>query len=219
MRTSKVVALGVFAIFLTYQFPASSHASEIDFGTFTVTVPDSIEIQGQEVGMGPRSCTFGATMNAKPGFVIPLRGGALVSLKDSLNTTIDSGYSIAEVEGLTRLDIKSVFKCSSSSGTLKPPYKVVISPRGIPSNQVFDYESPVTLRFVQSAPSPKPSTSSAPAPTSSSGELIEAKALIKSLQSENQFLIVRLGTANTSIKQLNQKILKICSSKPKPKGC
>jgi hypothetical protein len=99
-----------------------------------------------------------------------LRGGVVVSLVDSLNTTIDSGYSLAEVEGLTHLDIKGVFKCNASSGTLKPPYKFSIVPRGLPSTQVFGYESPVTLKFIESAPAPKPSVTPAPSASPTASE-------------------------------------------------
>jgi hypothetical protein len=228
MKSTRIVLVSVCALFSTIFFPAISQASTIDLGNFTLTLPDSLDVVGQEVGTNSRNCLFTANLDAKPGFVIPLRGGVVINLVDSLNTTIDNGYSLAEVEGLTHLDIKGVFKCNASSGTLKPPYKFSIIPRGLPSTQVFGYESPVTLKFIESAPAPKPSATPTPSasPTASSAsapvvspELAEARALINSLQSQIDSLNSRLVLANSSAKLLTSKIEKICKSKPKPKGC
>jgi hypothetical protein len=228
MKSLKTIAVSIFVLICTFLLLTHSEASGIDMGNFTVTVPDSIEVTGLEVGTGSRYCTFTASMDAKPGSVIPLRGGVVISLIDSLNTSIDNGYSLAEVEGLTHLDIKGVFHCAASNGTLKPPYKFSITPRGIPNSQVFGYESPVTLKFVQNAPTPTPSATPKPSPTptpsaSSSSlasvELIEANTLIQSLKTENDSLKNRLLLANSSLKILNSRIAKICGNKPKPKGC
>lgn len=228
MKSIKVISFSVVALFFSVLFPATSSASGIDIGNFIVTVPDSITVTGQEVGTGSRNCTFNASLDAKPGFVIPLRGGVVISLIDSLNTSIDNGYTLAEVEGLTHLDVKGVFHCAASSGTLKPPYKFSIMPRGLPSTQVFGYESPVTLQFVQTTPTPKPSVSASPTPTpsatstsggSSNAELAIATERIASLQSENESLKSRLSLANASLKLVNSKLAKICGAKPKPRGC
>jgi hypothetical protein len=141
----------------------SAQASMVQSGDMTLTLPDSITITGSDIGSAtnPRNCTIKASLDAKAGTTIPLRAGVVVNLVDSTGYGIDSGYSIADVEGLTHLDIPMVFHCGNGHGeaTLKGPYRFTLIWRGMVAT--FTPDVPVNVTFVTATPTPTPT----PTPT------------------------------------------------------
>ena len=148
----------------------SANSVEVQVGKLVFSVPDSVIVTGSEVGLSERNCAIKVTVDALAGETIPLRGGVNVNLLDSLNTIIDSGYSSALVEGLTRQEFVLFFRCNNTNGTLKPPYRFEISDReGYGGQQI-----PVNLTFVPKVekptqtPTPEPTNVISPSPSASS---------------------------------------------------
>lgn len=225
-RTMKKVLAGFvsFSVFLSLIVlgtPAS--ASVVKNGELILTLPDSIAISGSEVGSGnnPRECSLKASLDSQPGTVIPLRAGVVVGLTDSTGYVVDSGYATANVEGLTHLDIEMVFRCGKGSGavTLKGPYKFTTSWTGVPG-WPFSPDTPVSVTFGASAstpsPAPSPTTSKAgaPAPAPAPTVTVTASPSVDTLQ-----LLAEVQSLKSQLSNLKNKVKKICSVKPKPKGC
>lgn len=163
----------------------SAQASTLEADNLVLTLPDTLSISGTEVGSSnnPRKCSITASLDAKTGTTIPLRAGAVVNLVDSTGYSVDSGYAIADVEGLTHLDIVMVFKCGNGSGTatLKGPYKFTTVWRGMPG-WPFGEDRSVKVTFGSSTP-----------PAASSGGSVDASR-------------AALDAANSKIDALNQAI-------------
>jgi hypothetical protein len=208
--------LAVLLAILTLQIPQSALAQELQIGNVKVNLPDEITVTGYESGTEERNCAIKVTMDADAGTTIPLRGSVTLILRDSLGTTFDQGDATALVEGLTRLELRGAFSCNANRGTLKPPYTFVLFHRLIPNPASITV--PVKINFV--APAPK----ATPTPTITSNPKVrdgEAVAL-----AQNTELKVRLAQLESQMKAIqsallkaNQKLTKICSVKPKPKGC
>jgi hypothetical protein len=141
----KVVAFMLVFVYL-FQQDLPANAAVVNYGNLRITLPDTVVITGSETGTDKRSCTFQISVDAAPGTTIPLRASVNIGLQDSLGTSIDSGYSMATVEGLTHQEFIGVFHCSNI-GTLKPPYKFSGAIFGIP-NLWPNIEAPVNVNFV-----------------------------------------------------------------------
>jgi hypothetical protein len=164
-----------FVALVTTVLPAiTASASTLQSGNLVLTLPDSVTLTGSEIGSATNSriCTIKAAIDAKPGTTIPLRAGAVVNFVDSTGFGIDNGYSIADVEGLTHLDISMVFHCGNGNGqaTIKGPYRFTIVWRG-PGAEAFPPDVPVSVNFVTSTPTPTPTPTPIPTPTPTSNNL------------------------------------------------
>ena len=179
---SIIIAIALFGLGLAGLNVAQ--ASTLESENLIVTLPDSVVISGSEIGSSSnrRSCSIKASLDSKPGTTIPLRAGAVVNLVDSTGYSVDSGYAIADVEGLTHLDIVMVFKCGNGDGsaTLKGPYRFTTIWRGT-AGVPFAPDSPVNVTFSPMVPVPSPTpTPIAPAPTPMPSPIDASKAALAS---------------------------------------
>lgn len=205
---------------LTLLIPQSAQAKEIQLGNLKLNLPDEISVTGYESGTESRNCTLKFTVKADAGTTIPLRGGVSIQLRDSLYASIDSFYNQATVEGLTELVLQSAFNCYASSGTLKPPYTFSVIALNLPGVSPFLDPVPVRLNFTAPTPkaTPTPTLIVTATPKMSDSEAVtlsqnaELKARLTQLES-------RFKTIQAALLKANQKLTKICSAKPKPKGC
>lgn len=182
--------------------PTSAQASTLQTENLILTLPDSVSISGTEIGgsNNPRKCSIKASLDSKAGTTIPLRAGAVINFVDSTGFGIDNGYAIADVEGLTHLDIVMVFKCGNGIGTatLKGPYKFSTIWRGT-TGLPFAPETPVNVTF-GSKETPAPSTSNGTDPAKD--PLVLANEKISSLNkitSDQQLRILELSTQVTTL--------------------
>jgi hypothetical protein len=216
-----VVSVSIFISLVILASPTS--ANVITNGDLVLTLPESVAISGTELGSStnPRRCSIKASLDSKPGTFIPLRAGAVVSFRDSTDFQIDSGYAVADVEGLTHLDIVMVFKCGNGSGTatLKGPYKFSTIWRGF-SGPPFTPDIPVIVTFGGSssepspAPTPLTSKSESPTPTPTPTVTVTATSSV-----DSQRLLAEVQALKAQVSVLKIRIKKICGVKPKPKGC
>ena len=180
----------------------AAQAATLQAENLVLTLPDSVAISGSELGSAnnPRKCLIKASLDSKPGTTIPLRAGATVNFVDSTGYGIDNGYAIANVEGLTHLDIVLVFKCGNGSGTatLKGPYKFTTIWNGIPG-WPFSPDSPVNVTFGgadNSSNSTSGSNNSAKDPLALANEQI---ASLTKLNGDLQLKILELTTQVTNL--------------------
>jgi hypothetical protein len=212
----RLVTVSILLTIVTLLMPQTALAQEVQFGNVKVSLPDEITVTGSESGTEARKCSIKVTLDADAGTTIPLRGSVTMILRDSLGTTFDQGDAIALVEGMTRLELRGAFSCDANRGTLKPPYTFVLINRVTPSSTSVTI--PVKLTFVESA------ARATPTPTMSSNPKIrdnEAVALAQNseLKARLTQLESQLKTIQSALLKANQKLTKICATKPKPKGC
>ena len=191
MKIKISIAIALLAL-ATPLFPeASANASTLQSGNLVLTLPDSVVVSGTEIGgaTNPRNCSIKASLDSKSGTTIPLRAGAVVNLLDSTGYSLDNGYALADVEGLTHLDISMVFHCGSGQVTLKGPYRFTIGWRGSGAD-AFPPDVPVSVNFVASNPTPTPSPS----------------ASANSLQSQITDLNNRIADSSVKIADLTDKL-------------
>lgn len=186
--------------------PTSAQASTLQTENLILTLPDSVSISGSELGASnnPRKCSIKASLDSKPGTTIPLRAGAVVNFVDSTGFGIDSGYAIADVEGLTRLDIVMVFKCGNGIGTatLKGPYKFTTIWRGT-SGTPFAPDTTVNVTFGSADTS---STSTTVTKESSADPLTLANEQISSLTKINSDQKMKILELTTQVSLLTSKL-------------
>ena len=196
-----VPATVIVTALIAYGISASTpaQASTLQTENLILTLPDSISISGTEVGgsNNPRKCSITASLDSKSGTTIPLRAGAVVNLVDSTGFGIDNGYAIADVEGLTHLDIVMVFKCGNGIGTatIKGPYKFTTIWRGM-SGLPFAPDTPVNVTFGMTAPAPSPTTS---ANDSTKDALASALDKIAALSSANAALASQVASLTSQL--------------------
>lgn len=186
-----------------------AHGSTLENENLILTLPDSVAISGTETGSSGnrRSCSIKASLDSKPGTTIPLRAGAVVNLVDSTGYSVDSGFSIADVEGLTRLEIVMVFKCGNGDGsvTLKGPYRFTTIWRGL-AGLPFAPDTPVKVTFgsVVASPTPTPTPVPTPSPTttpidSSKAALASALESVATLTATNAELKAQIASLNAQL--------------------
>jgi len=194
------VVAGISGLSLIGQ--ASAQASTLQTENLTLTLPDSISISGTEIGSAnnPRRCSIKASLDSKSGTTIPLRAGAVVNLVDSTGYGIDNGYAIADVEGLTHLDIVMVFKCGNGSGTatLKGPYKFTTVWRGL-TGLPFAPDSPVNVTFGSTEPAASQSSGSSSTSKDALATANDQIATLSKTNSEQQLKILELTTQVTNL--------------------
>ena len=196
--------------------PQRALAQEVQFGNVKINLPDEITVTGYESGTEARNCSIKVTIDSDAGTTIPLRGSVTMILRDSLGTTFDQGDATALVEGLTRLELRGAFGCDANRGTLKPPYTFFLVIRLVSNSTTVNV--PVKLNFVASAPKATPTPTMTSNPKVKDGEAValaqnaELKARLAQLESQ-------LKAIQSALLKANQKLTKICSAKPKPKGC
>ena len=212
----RIIPLAVLLAILTLLVPQTAQAKEVQLGNVKINLPDEITVTGYESGTEARNCSIKVALDADPGTTIPLRGTVTMILRDSLGTTFDQGGAIATVEGLTRLELQGAFGCDANRGTLKPPYTIVLFNNLSPNST--SPSIPVKLNFVPPAPKPTPTPMMSSNPKVRDGESValaqnaELKARLTQLESQ-------LKAIQSALLKANQKLTKICSAKPKPKGC
>ena len=182
-----------------------AHGSTLENENLILTLPDSVAISGTETGGSGnrRSCSIKASLDSKPGTTIPLRAGAVVNLVDSTGYSVDSGFSIADVEGLTRLEIQMVFKCGNGDGsvTLKGPYRFTTIWRGL-AGLPFAPDTPVKVTFgsVVASPTPTPTPSATTTPIDSSkAALASALESVGTLTVTNAELKAQIASLNAQL--------------------
>lgn len=167
----KILLAASLAIFQFAGSANSANSAEVQVGDLTVSLPDTVKVTGSEIGLSERSCTIKVTIDVKAGETIPLKGGVNVTLYDSLNTIIDTGYSSAQVEGLVRQEFVAFFRCNNTNATLKPPYRFDVTTRdgnswipNIPVNLVFIPKVDTSTQTAKPEPSANVSTPNPPTP-------------------------------------------------------
>ena len=200
-----LMAIGAISVFVTSGL-TPAQASTLQTENLILTLPDSVSISGTEVGgaNNPRRCSIKASLDSKSGTTIPLRAGAVVNLVDSTGYGIDNGYAIADVEGLTHLDIVMVFKCGNGSGTatLKGPYKFTTIWRGL-TGLPFAPDTPVNLVFGSKETG---STSTGSTNNSASDPLALANEQISSLTKINSDQQLKILELTTQVNSLTSKL-------------
>jgi hypothetical protein len=233
----RTLTVSTLLVLITILMLQPAEAKEVQVGNLKITLPDEITVTGYESGIEPRNCTFKLSVDANPGTTIPLRGGIQFILKDSLGTPIENNYSQALVEGVTHQEIISVFHCSASLGTLKPPYSFHLISVNLPGLPLSLGEVPVKLNFVAPTPkstptptltptpTPTPTPKTTPVATPTPTPTVTVTAISKPIDTE-AVLIAELATLKaqnaliqTQFKSLQLKLAKICNVKAKPKGC
>ena len=158
MKKSLFVVLITLIAGLVFVGQSPVQATSLQAANLTLTLPDSVTITGSELGSpsNSRMCTIRASIDAQPGTTIPLRGGAVATLSDSTGYSLDSGYGIANVEGLTHLDILFVFHCGNGHGeaTIRGPYKFRTNWSGVPGASPFTPDTAVNVSFIPAMPGP-----------------------------------------------------------------
>jgi hypothetical protein len=200
-----LTAIGAISI-LAASGLTPAQASTLQTENLILTLPDSVSISGTEVGgaNNPRRCSIKASLDSKPGTTIPLRAGAVVNFVDSTGFGIDSGFAIADVEGLTKLDIVMVFKCGNGIGTatLKGPYKFTTIWRGT-SGLPFAPDTTVNVTFGSADTS---STSTTVTKDSSADPLTLANEQISSLTKINNDQKMKILELTTQVSLLTSKL-------------